>query len=152
MPTPSSVRGLAGWLQKGILNPSHALFHEADYLLTEEPGISDRSLYHSLMAAISRGESTTGKIAAALGRDEGSVRHLRRMLRQARLVRADQDVLLKRRPTFGLTEPIVRFHHCVIRPNLARLEERRGAAVWASATPVFSSQVLGPHFEDLART
>lgn len=43
------------------------------------------------------------------------------------------QLLLKRRPTFALTEPIVRFHHCVIRPNLTRLEERRAAEVWASA-------------------
>ena len=149
---PRSTRALARWLAAGVLNPSHALFREADYLLAEEPGITDRGLYNSVLAAIARGDRTPGKVAAALGRDEGALRHPLRMLEEARLIARDQDVLLQRRPQLRVTDPILRFHHAIVRTNLAPLEERRAAEVWTSAADTFSSQVLGPHFEEMART
>jgi hypothetical protein len=34
---PASVKGLAAWLGTNVLNPSHALFTETDYLLRETP-------------------------------------------------------------------------------------------------------------------
>ena len=46
---------------------------------------------------------------------------------------------------------MLRFHHAIIRPDLARFEVRRTSEAWAAATPRFEAQVLGPHFEELAR-
>ena len=66
------------------------------------------------------------------------------------LIRAE-DMLRQRRPTYRIAEPIVRFDQAIIRPDTARFEERRGAEAWADAADRFSSQVLGPHFEELAR-
>ncbi|MHB8294870.1 MAG: hypothetical protein ACYDH5_09670 [Acidimicrobiales bacterium] len=63
----------------------------------------------------------------------------------------DEDALRQRRPTWRIADPIVRFHHVVTRPDLARFEERRAAEAWADAQQRFSTHVLGPHFEDLAR-
>ena len=60
-------------------------------------------------------------------------------------------MLRQRRPTYRIADPIVRFDQAIIRPDTARFEERRGAEAWAGAADRFSSQVLGPHFEELAR-
>jgi hypothetical protein len=57
-----------------------------------------------------------------------------------------------RRPSYRVAEPIVRFHHVITRPDIARFEERRAAEAWADAQQRFATHILGPHFEDLART
>ena len=44
------------------------------------------------------------------------------------------------------------FYHAIMRPEWARLEQRRGKEVWAAAGERFRSNVLGPHFEALCRT
>ena len=46
-PTPGPD-GFLAWLERTILNPSHALFTEPDYLLAEDPRIGDRATYHSI--------------------------------------------------------------------------------------------------------
>lgn len=148
---PRRVSGFGAWLGRSLLNPSHALFREADYLLAEEPGITDRALYHSALAAISRGAASPSTVAAALGRDEGSVRHVLSMLIRARMVDRDEDALLRRRPVLRVADPVLRFDHLIVRPHLAALEQRRAERVWASASQTFSAQILGPTFERLAR-
>lgn len=45
----------------------------------------------------------------------------------------------------------MRFHHVITRPDLARFEDRRFAEAWPQAQARFSTHVLGPHFEQLAR-
>jgi hypothetical protein len=66
------------------------------------------------------------------------------------VVRVD-DVLLRRRPKLMLADPIVRFHQLIVEPRLPQLEERHADEVWAASTQTFASNILGPHFEDLAR-
>lgn len=90
-------------------------------------GLTDRALYHSVLSAVAM------------------------VLVDAGFVTRDEDALRQRRPTYRITEPIVRFHHVVTRADLARFGERRAAEAWADATERFSSPVLGPHFEDPAR-
>ncbi|HVT66484.1 MAG TPA: AAA family ATPase, partial [Trebonia sp.] len=43
------------WLRRSVLNPSHALFSEPDYLLAEDPEIGDRSIYHAIWEAVANG-------------------------------------------------------------------------------------------------
>ncbi len=50
-----------------------------------------------------------------------------------------------------VADPIVRFHDLIVRPNLVDFEMREGSAAWERSRETFSSKVLGPHFEDLAR-
>ena len=148
---PESLDQLGAWLGRTVLNPSYALFREANYLLTEEPGVTDRGLYHSTLGAISRGSSTPSKVAAVLGRDEGGTRHVLSMLERARLIERDEDVLRRRRPVLRIADPLLRIDQLVIRPNLAALEQREAERVWASVTDTLATQVEGPHFERLAR-
>jgi hypothetical protein len=50
-----------------------------------------------------------------------------------------------------VADPIVRFGLLIVAPRLATFEERRPGEGWAAAGETFSSQILGPHFEHLAR-
>lgn len=148
---PSHVEDFGRWLAAGVCNPASALFREDDYLLAEERGLNERALYHSVLSAIAAGNHSETKIAAALGRERQALAWpLRVLVEGGFVVRAD-DALRQRRPSYRIAEPMVRFHHVVTRPDLARFEERRAAEAWADAQHRFSTHVLGPHFEDLAR-
>jgi len=143
--------GLAQWLAGSLLNPSHAMFREAEYLLTEDPRLTDRALYHSVLAGVSAGARTPTALGGLLGRPASSLEHPLNVLASAGYLRRDDDVLLQRRPRLRVSDPVLRFDQVVRRPRLAQLEDRRTAAAWNDALPAFRSAVLGPHFEDLAR-
>jgi AAA+ ATPase superfamily predicted ATPase len=148
---PLSVAGLDAWFARYLLNPSHALFAETEHLLREDPRITDRALYQSVLAAVAAGETSPGAIANVLGRDSRSMSHPLDVLRTAGFVRRNEDVLAQRKPVYSLADPIIRFGLLVIRPRQAMYEERRTAAAWAESGSIVSSRILGPHFEDLAR-
>lgn len=149
--SPSRMSDFAGWLERGVLNPASAMFREDDYLLTEERSLSDRALYHAVVGAISAGKTSQATIAAAVGRENRAVQHPLKALEEAGFVVREDDMLRSRRPIYRLADPIVRFHHAVKRPDLARFEDRRFDDAWADAQPRLSAHVLGPHFEQLAR-
>lgn len=148
---PTRPRDFARWLAAGPLNPASAMFREDDYLLTEERSLSDRALYHSVVAAIAAGNTSQTAVAQALGREQRAVQHPLRALEDTGFVVATDDVLRSRRPIYRIADPIVRFHHVVTRRDLARFEDRRTAEAWQDAQPRFRTHVLGPHFENLAR-
>lgn len=148
---PQALNEIDTWLAAGPLNPSSALFREDDYLLTEERSLTDRSLYHSVVTAIADGNTSQVGIADAVGREQRAVQHPLKALEEAGFLSRTDDSLRSRRPIYGLTDPIVRFHHVVTRRDIARFEERRTLEAWADAQPRFATHVLGPHFEELAR-
>jgi len=149
---PDRLSHVDRWLAAGPLNPASALFREDDYLLAEDRSLSDRALYHAVVAAIAAGSTSQGAIAAALGREQRAVQHPLRALEDAGFVNRIDDALRARRPFYRLSDPIVRFHHVITRPDLARFEDRRTAEAWSDARHRFATHVLGPHLEDLART
>ncbi len=149
---PSSGRSFDAWVARAILDPASPLFREGRYLIAEEPGLADRALYHSILTAIAEGQTRPGQIASVLRRPQTALAHPLNVLEDIRIVERQQDALRQRRPTYHIAEPIVRFYFAVMRPHLPRLERGAGADVWRiDARAPFSSQVLGPHFEDLAR-
>jgi AAA+ ATPase superfamily predicted ATPase len=148
---PADIEDVGRWVAAGVCNPASALFREDDYLLAEERGLTDRALYHSVLSAVAAGNRSETKIAAALGRERQALAWPLRVLLDSGFVVRDEDALRHRRPSYRIAEPIVRFHHVITRRDLARFEERRAAAAWVDAQPRFSTHVLGPHFEDLAR-
>ena len=63
------------WVTSEILSPSSALFNEDEFLLGEERSLGDRSLYHSVLAAIADGHSSrrpATSAAAAVSRRSSS--------------------------------------------------------------------------------
>ncbi len=151
MGPPTSVADFPAWLARGVLNPSHAMFRETDYLLAEEPALTDRAIYQSALAAIAAGRTTSGAVAGALGRPETSVTHVINGLERARFIERADDVFRSRRPTLRITDAMLRFQHAVIRPDLHRFESRQTHAAWSDAAARFESGVAGPAFEAIAR-
>lgn len=150
-PPPRQAKDFDSWLERGVLNPASAMFREDEYLLAEERSLTDRALYQAVVGAIAAGNHTQAAIAAALHRENRAVQHPLSSLEEAGFVIRDDDMLRNRRPLYRIADPIVCFHHTVKRPDLARFEDRRFREAWADAEPRFASQVLGPHFEQLAR-
>jgi uncharacterized protein len=149
--SPQSPDELDELLLGTVLNPSHALFGEAGYLLREDPRITDRALYHSVLSAVAGGATTPSKVSSAIGRDVRSLAHPTETLVTAGFLVKDEDLLLQRRPTLRVADPIVRFHQLVTAPRLAAFEERRARPAWRAAQPTVSAQIHGPAFEALAR-
>ncbi len=149
---PASAAEFADWLAEGVLNPSHALFREAEYLLSEDPALVDRALYRSIIAAISGGQSTRRGVGGVLGRPDTALDHPLGQLERAQFIVRDSDLLRPNRPLLRVADPLLRFHFTVLRPDIARFEARRTREAWTDAEPRFRAQVLGPHFESLART
>ncbi|RZB17229.1 ATPase [Streptomyces sp. F001] len=143
--------GFYAWLARSVFNPSHILFTEPEYLLAEDPRISDRATYHAIWEAVASGAATPTQIGGLVGMDAKSLTYHLNIMKAAAFVRYDQDLLLQRKPLITVADPIVRFHDLIVRPNLVDFEMREGRAAWERSRETFSSKVLGPHFEDLAR-
>ncbi len=148
---PQTLAELDRWLQSSVLNPAHALFGEADYLLREDPRVTDRALYQSVLAAVAGGASRPAAIAAVLGRDARSLWHPLDVLQTAGFIGRSEDVLSRRKASYRVADPILRFGMLVVRPRLQLYEEGRSAAAWEASRDAFATHVLGPHFEELAR-
>jgi uncharacterized protein len=150
-PPPATVDGLEGWLASQILNPAGALFNEKAFLLREDPRNLDKAVYNSILQAVADGHHSPAAIGSAVGRDYNALKHpLGILVGAGFLVRVD-DMLTRKRPLYYLADPIIRFSQVVIDPHRALLEERDVSSAWGAAADSYSSLVLGPHFEHLAR-
>ncbi|MBV9140613.1 MAG: ATP-binding protein [Pseudonocardiales bacterium] len=150
--TPNSMADFDSWVVRAVLSPVSPLFREARYLLAEDPGFRDPTLYHSVLAAVAEGNTTRGGIANYIGRKATDLQHPLTVLEDAGLLARDGDPLRSGRSNYRITEPLVAFYQAIMRPAWTRLERRHGAQVWLSARPRFESALLGPHFEQLCRT
>ncbi|MCY4104717.1 MAG: hypothetical protein OXG55_15890 [bacterium] len=148
---PSRREDLAGWLAATVLNPSHALFREDEYLLREDPRVTVEAPYYSLLQAIAAGRASQGRIAEAVGRAPGDIIYHLGVMLSAGFVERTDDLLTARRPAYRVADPIVRFHHLISRRHRALLEDRRAGEVWAAADATYRSKVVGPHFESVCR-
>ena len=148
---PSRPEDLAEWLSATVLNPSHALFREDEYLLREDPRVTAEAPYYSLLQAIAGGRASQGRIAEAAGRSPGDIVYHLNVMTTAGFVVRDEDLLTARRPAYRIADPIVRLHHLITRRHRAMLEDRRAAQVWASAGDTFRSRIVGPHLEWVCR-
>ena len=148
---PERLSEVADWLCATVLNPSHALFREDEYLLREDPRVTVEAPYYSLLQAIAAGGASQGRIAESVGRSPGDIVHQLNVMTSAGFVVRDDDLLTARRPVYRIADPIVRFHHLVTRRSRAMLEDRRAAEVWAGAVETFRSRIVGPHLESLCR-
>jgi uncharacterized protein len=148
---PTSAEDLGRWLSTNVLNPTHALYREDDYLLQEERTITDRALYGSLLRAIAAGVATQSEMAGRLGRSRESLTHPLSTLMKAGFVRRLEDILTGGRPEHVLADPIIRFIRLVVDPARPLLDEYRWIDVWNRAAHQMDANVYGPHLEDVAR-
>ncbi|MGQ0775850.1 MAG: AAA family ATPase [Pseudonocardiales bacterium] len=150
---PADGSDLERWLTERVLDPASPLFREGPTLLAEDPELStvrDRSLYHSVLAAVAGGNRTTSAVASYVRRSSDQLAHPLRILVEAGLLDRAGDPLRRGRPQYRVNEPIIRFHHAVMRPRWAALQRR--TIDWPRIRPTLRAQIFGPAFEELART
>lgn len=148
---PSSAKDFDDWVVRGPLNPDLAMYREGAVLLQEEPGISELSLYYSVLSAIAQGACRRSEIAGVIGRTDNALAHPLAVLEQTRLVERIDDAFRERRPVYRIAEPALRLHQLLIAPNDAELVGGAGARLWRAEADTVRSKILGPHFEELAR-
>jgi AAA+ ATPase superfamily predicted ATPase len=150
--TPADAGDFDSWVQRTVLNPASPLFREARYLLAAEAELHDMGLYHSVLAAIADGSTTRGNIAKYIGRKSGDLAHPLNVLMDCGLVLRRSDAFRENQTTYEIAEPLVTFYHAVMRPIWSDLAHTRNPArLWERSQPRFTANVLGSHFEQLAR-
>jgi AAA+ ATPase superfamily predicted ATPase len=150
--TPTGIGDFDGWMLRTVLNPSSPLFRETRYLLSEEPGLRDIGLYHSVLAAVANGNATSGGIASYVGRKASDITHHLSVLEDSGLLRREHDVFRGNRMIYRVAEPLVRFYQAILRPDWSEWERaRQSARLWERRRHRFDSNVLGPHFEEICR-
>jgi uncharacterized protein len=150
--TPAGADDFDSWVQRTVLNPASPLFREARYLLAAEAELHDMGLYHSVLAAIADGNTTRGNIAKYIGRKSGDLAHPLNVLMDCGLVYRCSDAFRENQATYEIAEPLIAFYHAVMRPIWSDLAHTRNPArLWERSQPRFTSNVLGSHFEQLAR-
>ena len=147
---PTSAADVDAWVVRGPLSPERPLLHEARHLL-DEPVVRDRAPYLSALAAVAGGAGTNSAVAGLLGRPSATAAQVLGLLADLDLVERREDLLRPRRPTWSVSDPLLRFWAVVLRPAWARLEQGRAADVWHDVRPAWRAQVLGPAVEDLVR-
>src|SRR6266516_4952596 len=148
---PAGLADFDAWVIRTVLNPQTPLFREARYLLAEETEIRDPSLYHSVLAAVAEGNTTSGGIASYIGRKSNEVAHPLRVLEDSRLLIKEPDLFRSGRARYRIAEPLITFYQAIMSREWARLELGGGPAVWPGARGRFLSQVAGPHFDAICR-
>lgn len=148
---PAGLRDFDPWVRRAVLDQATPLFREARYLLEEETDVRDTALYHSVLAAVASGNGSRGAIANYIGRRAADIGHHLNVLEDCGLLRREPDVFRSGRSCYRVAEPLVTFYQVVMRPRWGLLESGRAEAVWEDAKTRFSSQVLGPHFEQICR-
>jgi uncharacterized protein len=143
---------LDGWAVARLLSPSSPLFREGRVTVGEDPALSDRRLYWSVLGAIADGADARGAITKALGRPSTSLHQVLTTLVESGWVSIEADPLRSRSSRFIVEDPIVRLHRLVIEPAESRLARSgKGREVWDESMPLIRTQIYGPHFERLAR-
>ncbi|MEV4110576.1 ATP-binding protein [Nonomuraea sp. NPDC049695] len=150
---PTSDDDFDNWVVDNLLAVDVSVFTrtEVDYLLREDPRITARSLYYDILSAVAQGAHTPSKIGATIGRDSNAVRYPIGVLESAGYITKVHDLLRSGKPTYSVCDPVIRFDRLITAPHLGLLELGRAKQVWRAAAPTFRSNILGPHFEELAR-
>ena len=148
---PAGPEDFDDWVVRAVLNPDGPMLREARYLLAEEMDVRDPSMYYSVLGAIASGRQTWGGIATYIGRKSSDIAHPLNVLEDCCLIAKEKDAFHSGATRYRIREPLIAFYEAVMRPRWADLEIDRGDQVWRDAQPAFSSEILGPHFEQLCR-
>ncbi|NAS24333.1 ArsR family transcriptional regulator [Herbidospora sp. NEAU-GS84] len=152
---PRSIDDFDNWVVNHVLSPVSPLFREVRMLLAEDPALRETGLYSTVLAAVAEGNNTRGGIASRIERKASDISHHLKVLEDAGMLVSDPDPFRGNRSYYRITEPLVRFHHAIMRPFWSQLEvvrPGRTERIWAAASKnIFPSQVAGPVFERMCR-
>jgi AAA+ ATPase superfamily predicted ATPase len=153
---PGDLKGFDAWIGRRVLSPSAPLSREVDLLLSEDPTTSQArkvNLYHAALAAVALGRRTPSRMADYVNISGQRLDPILRGLVDAGFIERLVDPVREHRPTYQPGDPIIRFHYAILRPNHTRLS-RHGSdlrAAWKGLQGAFTSAVVGPTFESMAR-
>ncbi|TMR91733.1 DUF234 domain-containing protein [Nonomuraea basaltis] len=102
--------------------------------------------------AVASGATSPTQIGGLVGMDAKALTYHLNIMRDGGFIRYDQDLLRQRRPVITVADPVVRFHQLIVLQNLKQLQIRQTRAVWERSQKKFRDKILGPHFEEMART
>ncbi|WP_212735435.1 AAA family ATPase [Herbidospora galbida] len=152
---PRSIDDFDDWVVNHVLSPVSPLFREVRMLLAEDPTLRETGLYSTVLAAVAEGNNTRGGIASRIERKASDISHHLKVLEDAGMLVSDPDPFRANRSYYRITEPLVRFHHAIMRPSWPQLEvvrPGRTERIWAAASKnTFPSLVAGPVFERMCR-
>lgn len=148
---PTSANDVQRWLVEVVAAPTRPLVHEARALVEAEPGLREPALYLSVLGALASGATRTGEVAALLGRNSDSLAHALRTIEGHGLVRRQDDVLRRGRPIWQVADPLLRFYAALLRTRWSLVERGDRRRLSSQIAEPWRAQVLGPHFEQLAR-
>lgn len=152
---PTSVADVDRWTVQRVLSPAAALHDEATVVMATDPSLtgSDTLLQHSIVNSIASGGSLAARIAQDVGRPVSNLTPVLRRLVDAGVVVRREDPLRKQRPSYGLADPLVLFHHAVIEPHRSLLGRPDRARSWRERLQeVFRTRVRPVVFAGQART
>lgn len=153
---PTGRRDFDRWVCRRVLSPAAPLFREVELLLSEDPATAQArklNLYHATLAGVATGHQTYGKLTSYVQISGPSLAPILETLIEAGFVDRVQDPIRDNRPTYQISDPLIRFHYAVLRRNRSRLSRHDAdrAGIWRVLRPTFHAQVLGPCFEAMAR-
>jgi AAA+ ATPase superfamily predicted ATPase len=151
---PQSLDEFDGWVTRNLLNSNNMLFRQPRMLLSEDSSFSHIGMYGTVLTAIAEGSHTVSTIASRVGKSAADINHYVKGLLDGGFLWHCEDAFKDKRAEYQIADPLVRFHHAIVYPNWARLEPyrpQRAERLWASSRPVFTSQVVGPSFEQMCR-
>ncbi|MBQ1090545.1 ATP-binding protein [Streptomyces sp. B93] len=107
---PHPNDGFDSWLTRTLLDPGRAVYSrtETEYLLREDPRITQHTLYYDILTAIAQGATTPTRIGAALERQRNAVTHPLDVLQSTGYIQREQDILRPRHPVITLADPVIR--------------------------------------------
>lgn len=122
---PRAAGEIEGWLVDVVASVHRPLIHEARAMVELEPGVRDAATYHSVLAAMASGASRTGEIAGVLSRRADAVTHSLRTLERLGFVRQSADLLRGSRPTWQVSDPLLRCYIVLASPHGATTDVSR---------------------------
>lgn len=150
--SPDGPGDFDAWALRTVLNPTSPLFREGRYLLSEEPGMRDPGVYHSVLSAVAFGNRTSGGIATYVGRKASDIAHHLSVLEDSGLLRREQDAFRRNRTTYRINEPLIAFYQAILRPDWTDWEHGRDPeTLWERRRHRFDGNVMGPHFEEVCQ-
>jgi AAA+ ATPase superfamily predicted ATPase len=152
---PESLSEVDDWVTRNLLNSNNMLFRQPRMLLSEDSAFSHIGMYGTVLTAIAEGNHTVSTIANRVGRPAADINHYVKGLLDGGFLWHCEDAFKDKRAEYQIADPLVRFHHAIVYPNWARLElyrPERAKRLWEASRQVFTSQVVGPAFEQMCRT
>ncbi|GAA3372686.1 hypothetical protein GCM10020367_28640 [Streptomyces sannanensis] len=141
---PKGPADFDDWVCRTLLNPARRIHGDPLWLLASQPDLQDRAMYHSVLAAVATGHHTAGTIADTVGHRTTDVTHPLTALTRCGLLTATPDAFRVHRTVYRIAEPLILFHHAVVRPGGTAL-------TWQRSRTVFLDKVVAPHFAQLCR-